>query len=382
MEHTELDFSDRKNFPGTSGNFFDILIHTWDIINRIPAPLYALVLLAGAFLSAWFNWQLALIIWAFFLLDWLLLSLLPVLRVSHGPAKPPVLMLAGMRGVIYLIPFALPIRIAIQLIGTALVAYGFIIEPRKVGLTRKKHRTAKINTQRPITLLHLGDLHVERITTREKQLLDAIETLQPDLIVFTGDILNLSYLKDPQAHAAAREIMAKWNAPLGVYGVSGSPAVDLEEIWPDLTRDLPVHWLHNEQVRVNTPAGDICITGMYCSHKPFVDTPELEKLAGNLSHDDLNILLYHSPDLAPAAARLGFDMQFSGHTHGGQVRLPFYGALFTASLYGKRYESGQITVGDMVLYVTRGIGLEGSGAPRVRLFCPPEIILWEIGAGV
>jgi len=71
-------------------------------------------------------------------------------------------------------------------------------------------------------------------------------------------------------------------------------------------------------------------------------------------------------------------LQLSGHTHGGQVRLPVYGALYAASLYGKRFESGRRQVGDLTLYVTRGIGLEGKSAPRVRFLCPPEIILWEI----
>jgi predicted MPP superfamily phosphohydrolase len=89
-------------------------------------------------------------------------------------------------------------------------------------------------------------------------------------------------------------------------------------------------------------------------------------------------LLYHTPDLAPEAAEAGVDLQLSGHTHAGQVRLPGYGALYAGSLYGKRFEAGRIRVGEMTLYVTRGIGLEGKGAPRVRFLAPPEIILWEL----
>lgn len=90
------------------------------------------------------------------------------------------------------------------------------------------------------------------------------------------------------------------------------------------------------------------------------------------------ILLYHSPDLAPEAAELGIDLQLSGHTHGGQVRLPFYGAVITGSLYGKALEVGRRQIGSLTLYVTRGLGMEGAGAPRVRFLCPPEIILWEM----
>jgi len=70
----------------------------------------------------------------------------------------------------------------------------------------------------------------------------------------------------------------------------------------------------------------------------------------------------------------GFDLQLSGHTHGGQVRFPVVGALVTGSLYGKQLESGIFRLKEMLLFVTRGIGMEGAAAPRVRVFCPPEIM--------
>jgi predicted MPP superfamily phosphohydrolase len=97
-----------------------------------------------------------------------------------------------------------------------------------------------------------------------------------------------------------------------------------------------------------------------------------------LNESDVNLLLHHSPDLAPNASRYGFDLMLSGHTHGGQVCLPFYGAIFAGSLYGKTFESGRYKVNGMELYVTRGLGMEGAVAPRVRFLCQPEIIVWDI----
>jgi predicted MPP superfamily phosphohydrolase len=96
------------------------------------------------------------------------------------------------------------------------------------------------------------------------------------------------------------------------------------------------------------------------------------------ANGDFNLLLHHSPDLAAYASNAGIDLQLSGHTHGGQIRLPLYGAIVTGSLYNKKFESGRYQVHDMTLYVTHGIGMEGCAAPRVRFLCPPEIILWEI----
>jgi predicted MPP superfamily phosphohydrolase len=87
------------------------------------------------------------------------------------------------------------------------------------------------------------------------------------------------------------------------------------------------------------------------------------------------ILLYHAPDLMPEATEKGIDLYLCGHTHGGQVRLPWIGAIWTSSQYGKQYEMGHYHQSRTNLYVSRGIGLEGLSAPRIRFLAPPEITL-------
>jgi predicted MPP superfamily phosphohydrolase len=139
-----------------------------------------------------------------------------------------------------------------------------------------------------------------------------------------------------------------------------------------------VRWLRGESVRVEHEGRKIEIVGLDCTHKPFLDAPVMLKSMNGSGPDTFRILLYHTPDLAPEAAQAGIDLQLSGHTHGGQLRLPFYGALYAASLYGKAFESGRRQVGNLTLYVSRGIGMEGGGAPRMRFNCAPEIILWEL----
>jgi len=140
-----------------------------------------------------------------------------------------------------------------------------------------------------------------------------------------------------------------------------------------------IRCLHNERVSMTHGEIELDILGLDCSHKPHVDGPKLAELAA--AGPRFTLLSYHSPDLAPEAAACGVDLMLSGHTHGGQVRLPLVGALYTSSLYGKRFEAGRYVLGKTTLYVSRGIGMEGKGAPRVRFLCPPEIVLWEIGGG-
>jgi predicted MPP superfamily phosphohydrolase len=374
------DFSSRTHFPGTHGNRFDVVLRVAHVIQSLPPPVFALVLLALAALPALARlaWPVGLSLWAFLLADWALLAGLPRFHKSFGPDKPAALLLAFARLPFALLPY--PASLAVQAVGTALVVYSFWIEPHRVRLTRQALTTPKLNPGRPLRLLHLGDLHAEtELTGRERGLIELVRSAKPDLILFSGDFLNLSYLEDPRAWEVARAVLRELHAPLGVYVVTGSPAVDLESVVPQLLAGLDnLRWLRDEKVTVPHQGQPVDIVGLTCTHRPFVDGPRLLELVGTGPQPAFTILLYHTPDLAPEAAEAGIDLQLSGHTHGGQVRLPLYGALYAASLYGKRYEAGRLREGDMTLYVTRGIGLEGKGAPRVRFLSPPEIVLWEI----
>lgn len=369
------DFSTRRNFPGEVGNDFDVILHRYDAIQKINPFLFALLLLGLAWLPSRGEWSYALLLWFFFLTDWLILALLPVFRKSFGPPQPPTTLLALMRFLFAWLP--LPVSLPLQILGSLLVFVGFWIEPHQIQVTRQNLSTPKLKSGSRLRILHLGDLHIERITRREKQLNDEISRLQPDLILFSGDVLNLSYNRDPLAIQHAREIMAQWQAPLGVFAVLGSPAVDLEAIAPRIFDGLSIDLLEEERVSIAVGEEQIQLIGLSCTHRPFIDAPRMVKLLPEGS-EDFTILLYHSPDLAPNAARTPIDLQLSGHTHGGQVRLPLIGALFTASLYGRAFSSGRYQLNGLTLYITRGIGMEGAGAPRVRFLCPPEIILWEI----
>jgi predicted MPP superfamily phosphohydrolase len=366
-----------KNLPGRSGNRFDTILHAGNRIEEAHPILFGLFLIVFAILATRFNWLYSAIVFGFMLVDWLLVALLPRAKQSFGPTKPAVLILSILRATFALLP--IPVSLILQTIGTLLVIYGFWIEPAHLTVTRETLTSDKVKPGALLRVMHLGDLHIERITRRERQLQILIESMKPDLILFSGDVLNLSYRNDPTAIQAAREVIGAWKAPLGVYLVSGSPAVDLPDVFPEIIKGLPVCWLRDERITIPYSDGEINLVGLSCSHDPQKDSQLLQKILST-GNRDLTILLYHSPDMAPQSALLGIDLQLSGHTHGGQVRLPFFGALYTASLTGKRFEAGRVQVGNMVVYVTRGIGMEGAAAPRVRFLCPPEVILWYISS--
>jgi hypothetical protein len=90
------------------------------------------------------------------------------------------------------------------------------------------------------------------------------------------------------------------------------------------------------------------------------------------------VLLYHYPDEIALAAAQGVDLYLAGHTHGGQVRIPWYGAVITLTRTGKRFEWGPYAMGDTRMYVNRGIGMEGGTAPRVRFLARPEVTVFDL----
>ena len=376
-------FANTRFFPGCEGNPFDRLLHSLEIFERIPAVfvLFLLAFLAvlGSLpqiikIGSLTYWSFALLV--FFTVDWLLIAGLGRSGRSFGPAKIIVLVLAVLRVPFALLPFAW--NLSFEIAGTLLVVYGFWIEPFWVDLHLETISSEKLSPRKTFRVLHLGDLHMERITRREKWILQKVRECTPDLIVFSGDVLNLSYLKDETAQADALAFFNSLSAPLGIYGVSGSPAVDKPEFISRLAAQTGFTWLNDDIKSIDTTAGRINLIGVTCSQNPDKDEVVLSNLLdkASLSANGFNLLLYHSPDLAPNASRLGVDLQLSGHTHGGQVRLPLIGALYSGSLYGKRFEAGRYVVNGMTLYTSRGLGMEGAFAPRVRLLCRPEMICW------
>jgi predicted MPP superfamily phosphohydrolase len=378
-----------------------LVLVAFNNLSRLPVPVVALILLGLAAAvrlvwvgdAAWSSWSAGGLYLAFVLLDWLLLRLLPRKNISYGPVEPPLLALAGLRWVLALAGAALVAWVGLSsglALGLLAFAYGVIlvlsvygvaVEPFRLTVTEMTLGSLKLAPDAPaVRLLQMGDLHVElRLTRRERELVATVNALAPDVIVFTGDFLNLSYVYDAEALQAGRSFLRQLHAPFGVYAVSGSPPVDPPAVVEKLFAGLDnVRLLRNEHVALDVRGQCFHVVGVNCSHDPDVDPGHLQESLAGVPDDAMTIVLYHSPDLMPEMVEAGVDLHLAGHTHGGQIRLPFYGALLTSSMYGKRYEMGHYQEGGTQLYVARGIGVEGMGAPRARFLCPPEIVLWTI----
>lgn len=327
----------------------------------------------------------------FALLDGLLFWTLPRRGLSFGSWKAQTIVLAipraaastGMAFVALLIgeSWGLLVMVLIQLTAAASLLWGTVVEPFKLQLTRLSISSSKIPADvEPVRILHISDLHIERLTKREKKLLDLVNLAQADLILITGDYLNLSYIRDENSQADVKQLLDQLTAPLGVYAVLGSPPVDEREVVPHLFDGLDIELLVDENCLVQLPGGQqLLLMGLDCSHDLPLDSKRLMRLVEQNPDRLLSILLHHSPDLFDEAVEHEVDLYLCGHTHGGQVRLPWIGAILTSSDFGRRFQMGLYHENTTNMYVSRGVGLEGLSAPRVRFLCPPEITLITIG---
>jgi predicted MPP superfamily phosphohydrolase len=341
----------------------------------------------------------ALAMLLFGLVDMILLAVLPRLHLSYGSlglswflilCSRLILLLIitlTLAGLYWLQPAFNSLkttRIGLILWGLAnlailaIIFYGMYIEPFDLRVTEHKLPGPAFFTDRPLRIVQLADLHVERLTKREREILNRLHTLQPDLIVLTGDYVNYDYARDPRAIQEARTFMSHLHAPNGVYAIPGSKYVDQLETMTEIFTGLDITVLTDQAQALPIGDGVLYLAGVKIDRSGH-DRTVLSELMQQAPPGAYSLLLYHSPDLIETAAQNGVDLYLAGHTHGGQVRFPFLGAVITLSAYGRKYATGLHTLGPTTLYTSRGLGMEGLHLPRARFLCPPEIVVIDLG---
>jgi predicted MPP superfamily phosphohydrolase len=264
--------------------------------------------------------------------------------------------------------------LSLNLLFSAVQIDAYMIEPFWLETTEYTLVSARLDPSAPpVRIVHLTDLHIERTTGREIKAIARINALQPDVIVITGDHINTSYLHDRTAREHFQWFIEQLDAPYGIYATRGTVEPSPESM-ARLVDGTKMRWLENEHVVLDVRGQRVALVGVATSHKLKVDVPRLDQALAGVPQDAFKVLLYHSPDLIAHAAARGIDLYLGGHTHGGQIRLPIYGAVVTSSIYGKRYVSGLFHEGPTTMIVSRGLGFEGSVAPRARFLCRPQIV--------
>ena len=268
--------------------------------------------------------------------------------------------------------------VAILLTMVCLAGWAFVIEPNRLVV---RHTTLAIDlwpsSLSNLKIAVLADIHAGGSYIDERKLRLIVErtnALQPDLILIAGDYISGArndHNMEPDVFAA---VLKDFRAPLGVYSVLGN-----HDWWFNGQRVRlaleanGIKVLENEVARIDTRGTSFWIVGL----ADLWTRPQLigETLA-NVPAGETVIALTHNPDIFPQLPQ-GVSLLLAGHTHGGQVQLPFIGTPVSVSRYGDRYVSGHVVENGRHLFVTTGIG---TSIYPVRFGVPPEIVLLTIVA--
>lgn len=257
-------------------------------------------------------------------------------------------------------------------------AYAYRIEPHRLETTHFEWTSPRLEgLTRPVRILQVADIQTDRFGAFESRVAEAMRRLEPDMILFLGDYIQT---RDPAAYERLDAEFKAWlrsagvNPPLGSFAVQG----DCEKTpqWTRLFDGTGVTVLTDETRVIGLPGCEINLIALGIESSR-TSSPEVLRRAGlGRLPDRLDLYMGHSPDYADQL--LDSDRPFlamAGHTHGGQVQLPFLGPLITYSRLPRAMADAFAPFGAGVLSVSRGLGMERIEAPRVRFLCRPELRL-------
>lgn len=275
-----------------------------------------------------------------------------------------------------------------------MVIWAFGVEPRWLKISKI---SLKLSTslKRPVTLLHISDSHFPLHLKTLRRFFDKLAQFHPDFVVYTGDIIE-----NDEGVRHCVEALSKLKARVGKYAVLGNhdhynySAHDVMAFlftlmgrffWPKETNNVEMlkqalegmgcRVLCNESVRFDFEGTEIHLIGL---DDPVTRKAEPAKAFQNVGGTGIKILLTHSVDVMRKLDNYPVDLALGGHTHGGQVSIPFYGPLplKTHSRLGRKFIAGLNRYHQAFTYTSRGIG-EGKFF-SFRFLCRPEAVLFEI----
>jgi uncharacterized protein len=249
------------------------------------------------------------------------------------------------------------IRLVLLVLAVAAAIDAFLVEPNWIEVT---HHSLAARISQPLKIAHLSDLHTKGLGFRERRLLKLLDQEKPDVIVITGDTISSSGTYEQEAH-----LLRELHAPLGVWLVRGN-----WENWHTLRNETEfyrangIHFLLNRSAELRP---NLWLTGVNDTNYAPAD---IDRAFANAPDSSYRIALFHGPAFFSQSYGR-YDLAFAGHSHGGQVRIPFGGPLWLPAGVGP-FVRGWFASGASRMYVSRGVGTTLLPA---RFACRPELAI-------
>jgi len=246
-------------------------------------------------------------------------------------------------------------------------AWGALVEPNLPVIERVAVKIPRLPTAlEGMRIVVMSDFHFLACTTSEQVMraINLANSLEPDLVLLPGDFLT--HQIGPINELMS--LLSRLTAKIGVYASLGN-----HDYWAGSTlihqafQQMKIPLLENAGTTLSAHGQDFYIAGLASA---WASHPNLKTALDARRRRIPTLLMMHEPDYADQIVSMNaVDLQVSGHSHGGQIRMPGIGALRLPA-WGKKYDQGLYSIRDLTLYTTCGIGTVGV---PMRLNCPPEI---------
>jgi predicted MPP superfamily phosphohydrolase len=268
----------------------------------------------------------------------------------------------------------------VTMLGIPIGIYSSLVEPFRLQL---EHTWVSVAPERAgassLRIGVLADIQTDAIGRFERDAVDRLMAEKPDMILLPGDFFQGTLDAFERELEDMRDLLGRLQAPDGVFAVLGNTDMDTERVG-QMLEGSTVRLLQNEIARVQIGDRELTIAGVNAAWYDEDAKRLIHEVESTTGVTDFRIVLSHYPDVIERlASGSRVDLVVSGHTHGGQICVPGFGPLMTLSRVPRRVAAGGLhDVDGKRVYVSRGLGMERHQAPRIRVFCPPEIAILEL----